>query len=76
MDIRFMVAARTLARIPFWRSTHGTSQTLAGALAAELQSEPPDGLNLRWYQESIDEVTGLQSSKGSAKVLKRQSDGS
>lgn len=35
------------------------------ALAAELRCEPPDGLRLRWYRESIDEVTGIQDSEDS-----------
>jgi predicted alpha/beta superfamily hydrolase len=30
------------------------------ALAAELRTDPPDGLNLRWYRESIEELEVVQ----------------
>jgi predicted alpha/beta superfamily hydrolase len=33
------------------------------AVAAELRGDPPNGLRLRWYRESIDEVTGVRASE-------------
>jgi predicted alpha/beta superfamily hydrolase len=36
------------------------------ALAAELRMDPPDGLNLRWYREAIEEIEALQSAESSA----------
>ena len=34
------------------------------ALEAELRMEPPNGLQLRWYSESIEELREIQSSAG------------
>ena len=36
------------------------------ALAAELRQQPPDGLNLRWYRDSIEEIEALQTAEDSA----------